>query len=471
MSGKQFLFILISAWHAVFASWAQSYWQLQAELSPLAPPVNLAVVNDQSAWLCDFNGQVWRTNDAGKTWRLIATVTREEKISCLAAVDSNIAIAGGAGAERENGSANLYRTIDGGQSWQVAYTAKGPTPYWYAVHWFDTGNGIALSNPPSAHENFLIAKTNDAGATWRRIAQMPQPQEQESGLSHACFFYDHLHGWFGTVVDIHRNQGNRMFRTSDGGESWILLPNALSVELQALHFISPSIGLRASAQPPFLARTTDSGQTWQPINDLPVAEVQYLTLFTGVNAASHQQLWLYGEAGPDFRPFILTSVDGGLAWEEQILADVGVSKVLTFAAIAFGASNDSVQAWGVVYDFHTKRGGIISYRAACGATTVVQEKMNELPHHHVLAQNYPNPFNSSTVIQYVLQRTGHAQLVICNLRGERVRTLVDTKESAGVKQATWDGRDEHGQCVSSGVYLYRFQAGEFSVAKRLLLMK
>lgn len=471
MSAKRFLFILISAWHAVFASWAQSYWQLQAELSLLAPPVSLAAVNDQNAWLCDFDARVWRTEDAGKTWRLAGTVTREEKISCLAAVDSNVAIAGGAGAESAIGSANLYRTTDGGRSWRVVYTAKGPIPYWYALHMFTAGRGIALSDPPSANENFLIAKTSDAGATWRRIAQTPQPQEREFGLSHACVFYDHRNGWFGTAVDMHQNQGNRMFRTSDGGESWTLLPNQLSIALQALHFLSPSIGLRVSAQPPFLARTTDGGQTWQPINDLPVAEVQYLTLLTGVNATLHQQLWLYGETGPEFRPFVLTSVDGGGTWEEQILADVGVSKVLTFAAITFGASHDSVQAWGVVYDFHAQRGGIISYRAACGAVTFVQEKNNDPPRNHVLAQNYPNPFNPVTMIQYELPHASQVTLAIYNLLCGKIRTLVDANEPAGIKQATWDGRDEHGQRVSSGVYLYRLEAGEFKMAKRLLLMK
>ncbi len=82
----------------------------------------------------------------------------------------------------------------------------------------------------------------------------------------------------------------------------------------------------------------------------------------------------------------MTSIDGGLAWEEQIFADVGTSNVLNFAAVTFGASNDSVQAWGVIYDFLTKRGGIISYRAACATTVQVDERSNDLPHRFALAQ-------------------------------------------------------------------------------------
>lgn len=76
-------FIFINAVLSITAtSFAQPFWQRQADLHSLAPPVSLAAVNDQVAWLCDFNGQVWHTDDAGRTWRLTGTVTREEKI-CL----------------------------------------------------------------------------------------------------------------------------------------------------------------------------------------------------------------------------------------------------------------------------------------------------------------------------------------------------------------------------------------------------
>jgi flagellar hook assembly protein FlgD len=63
------------------------------------------------------------------------------------------------------------------------------------------------------------------------------------------------------------------------------------------------------------------------------------------------------------------------------------------------------------------------------------------------------------------------KLAIYNLLGEKIRTLVNAQQPAGIQQATWDGRDEHGRRVSSGVYLYRLEAGDFTMTKRLLLMK
>lgn len=75
------------------------------------------------------------------------------------------------------------------------------------------------------------------------------------------------------------------------------------------------------------------------------------------------------------------------------------------------------------------------------------------------------------MIQYELPHASQVTLAIYNLLGERVRTLATAKEPAGIKQAVWDGRNELGQLVSSGVYLYRLEAGEFMATRRLVLLR
>ena len=72
-----------------------------------------------------------------------------------------------------------------------------------------------------------------------------------------------------------------------------------------------------------------------------------------------------------------------------------------------------------------------------------------------LHQNYPNPFNPETVILYELPRTSQVEVVIFNLLGERIRTLVNQRQMAGQHRLPWDGRNEFGMPVPSGVYLYR----------------
>jgi hypothetical protein len=88
-----------------------------------------------------------------------------------------------------------------------------------------------------------------------------------------------------------------------------------------------------------------------------------------------------------------------------------------------------------------------------------------------LSQNYPNPFNPETRIQYGLPKTGHVRLTIYNLLGQKVRTLVDTQKAPGFYTTSWDGTNDYGNLVASGVYIYRIEAGEFVHGKKLLLLR
>ena len=97
-----------------------------------------------------------------------------------------------------------------------------------------------------------------------------------------------------------------------------------------------------------------------------------------------------------------------------------------------------------------------------------------------LHSNFPNPFNPYTTIQFSLssgegrgEGSTYVEIVIYNIRGQRVRTLLDgSKEfEAGRHTVIWDGRDNTGNQVSSGVYLYRMRAGEYQSVRRMVLMK
>ncbi len=89
---------------------------------------------------------------------------------------------------------------------------------------------------------------------------------------------------------------------------------------------------------------------------------------------------------------------------------------------------------------------------------------NRIPREYVLMQNYPNPFNPTTTIQYQLPRPGNVKLVIYNLLGQAVRSLANGPVEAGYHQVQWDGRNESGVKVSSGIYIYRFEATSISEA-------
>jgi len=88
-----------------------------------------------------------------------------------------------------------------------------------------------------------------------------------------------------------------------------------------------------------------------------------------------------------------------------------------------------------------------------------------------LFQNYPNPFNPETVIKYQLTSSSPVSLKIYNLRGQEVRTLVNEIKAAGEYEINWDGKDNFGKGVASGVYVYRLQAGEQVAVNKLTLLR
>jgi uncharacterized protein (DUF362 family) len=88
-----------------------------------------------------------------------------------------------------------------------------------------------------------------------------------------------------------------------------------------------------------------------------------------------------------------------------------------------------------------------------------------------LSQNYPNPFNLITVIEYHLNRPARVVLAIYNVSGERVTTLVDKHQSRGLKRIIWNGTNECGKTVASGIYFCTLRVGEFIQSKKIALLK
>lgn len=88
-----------------------------------------------------------------------------------------------------------------------------------------------------------------------------------------------------------------------------------------------------------------------------------------------------------------------------------------------------------------------------------------------LEQNAPNPFNPTTVIRFTLPKDSHVKLVIYDVAGRSVRTLIDDKRTADYYDITWDGRDASGSPVASGVYFYRIEAGQYRATRKMVMLK
>ena len=105
------------------------------------------------------------------------------------------------------------------------------------------------------------------------------------------------------------------------------------------------------------------------------------------------------------------------------------------------------------------------------AQSVGAVEVAAIPASFALDQNYPNPFNPSTTVRYQIPNDANVALDIYNLQGQKIRTLVSKEQKAGYYSVVWDGRNEAGQTVSSGLYLYRVQAGSFVATHKMLMIK
>jgi len=153
-------------------------------------------------------------------------------------------------------------------------------------------------------------------------------------------------------------------------------------------------------------------------------------------------------------------------------SEKGVFEVISAAMIPANSTgfysyfDDRAQAGGTYYYKlqDVDRGGLSSMHGPVSA-------MVPLPASLALAQNYPNPFNPTTTICYELPAAAEVELTIFNIAGQRIRSLVQGDQTAGLHQVVWDGRDDQGISVPSGVYCYRMRSGGEVFTKKLLLAK
>jgi flagellar hook assembly protein FlgD len=94
-----------------------------------------------------------------------------------------------------------------------------------------------------------------------------------------------------------------------------------------------------------------------------------------------------------------------------------------------------------------------------------------VPARYELLQNFPNPFNPVTKIFFALPQKSRVGLVIYDAAGRRVRVLVNGEMESGLHSVIWNGQNERGRRVASGVYFYRLLAGDFEQTKKMLLLK
>lgn len=234
----------------------------------------LSVVNEKILWASGTEGTVIRTTDGGKNWSVMA-VPAAGKLDFrgIHAFDGNTAVIISSGPA-EKDQARIYRTTDGGKNWTEVYKQTKAGFFFDAIAFWDTKNGIVLSDPVDGH--FALFATSDAGSSWKQIpsSALPPalPNEGAFAASNSCLT---VHGkadvWFGTG-----GAGvARVFHSGDRGKSWTVAetpihPKNASTGIFSLAFVGSLKGVAVggdyqhpeTSDIPNVLYTSDRGKTW-----------------------------------------------------------------------------------------------------------------------------------------------------------------------------------------------------------------
>jgi len=196
-----------------------------------------------------------------------------------------------------------------------------------------------------------------------------------------------------------------------------------------------------------LVRTVNNGAAWESI---PMPEFETMS-----HIIEHE-----GTFWALVKNSIYKTQDYGTTWEVQMTTASNVD--IRFGSFASTENGDFGWAIG-------KYGFIASYKKT--HTKVDRQPNTSSPNKFELSQNVPNPFNPTTEIRFSVSKQTHVSLEIYNLMGQKIATLMDAKKYPGRYAISWDGKNRNGCAVSSGVYFYRLQAGDFNATMKMLLIR
>ncbi|MDZ7896902.1 MAG: oxidoreductase [Arcicella sp.] len=304
--------ILVLFTSILFITQTQAQWQKQVSNTE-ASFRSVCAVSDKIVWVGGSKGTFVKTTDGGATW----TATQVQGAETLDfrdvhAFDSQTAILVSAG-EAEKGNAKIYRTEDGGKTWQIVYQTTQKGVFFDGIDFWDAQNGIIFSDPIDG--KFVILKTKDGGKSWNPIspANIPENQKGEaafaaSGTSLVTF------GKNQAYICTGGGESARVFYSENQGENWSVMktnmPASQASGLFGLRFWDKQHGIAVGGDYqevnkaiPNVLLTSDGGKTWQ---DAP--QTNPAGLKEGVSVYKKKVLIAVGPSGTCY------SKDFGKSW-------------------------------------------------------------------------------------------------------------------------------------------------------------
>lgn len=394
-------------------------------------------VNPLTGWVVNGTGKVYKTTDGGASWQMVLNIPGVYWRS-IGFADS---LKGWVGSL--DSVDVLYSTTDGGATWNEVENISEPRP--------DGICGISVVNESVVYASgeyngpARVIKTTDGGSNWTSTDLAP-----DAGALVDCHFFNADSGFVvGSTNGIYQSGYARILWTSNGGSTWqvVYAGTRIGELCWKISFPTRMIGYVSietfQAGPTYFLKTTDGGMTWQEKlfrgTRYDVQGIGFLTPELG---------WI---GGWGFMPHRTT--DGGDTWT---VSNFG-SNVNRFRLL-----NDTLG--------YAVGSRIYKYSPDSTGSTGVDEP-GPFPAQVLLRQNFPNPFNPTTTIEYDLARTALVELSIFDVLGRKVASLFQGTKPPGTHIVEWNGRDATGSEARSGVYFYRLNVDGFNISRKMLLLK
>ncbi len=412
---------------------AQNFWEKID--SPTSKRLTSVLFTDSlNGWAAGDSGIIIHTTDGGINWE---TQYQNDSLTImnLCFLSDQFGIASAGSRFYEPFGSYLLKTTNGGDSWNAEYMRVGELFVNY-VYFLDSLNGFAAGYPG------FFMRTSDGGESWRNVildtllfSEYPP---------YKIKFYNEKYGYAcGGVRDV----AGVVWRTTDGGFSWDTIVDTSSAPPEPLYAIQIFDSLNVlfmggdgDFNGASTLRTTDAGNSWE----YEALGIRWYPEEVGFRTASEG----WAPMGPD-RAFLFTS-DSGESWSLLPTPDSAYATNICFPDSAHGYA---VGIDGTILKYTYQKPNAAA--AESGNITSFQ-----------LDQNFPNPFNPVTSINYRLSSAGMVSIKVYNILGKQAASLVNEYKPAGSYKVEFDGSN-----LSSGVYLYRMQAGKFSAVRKMLLLK
>ncbi|MGM0407210.1 MAG: T9SS type A sorting domain-containing protein [Bacteroidota bacterium] len=391
----------------------------------------IAFSPDESIIYAGTSGGVLKSSDAGNTWtRITEGLILHDDIISLAVNDNAILFAG----SRENG---IYRSTDG-EAWTDINNDLLKKVTINSIFFDSIGNTYIVAGTNSNYDIFGLFKSSDNGDSWEKIiSNMPDLKMSKVAVNSK-----------GTIFAATPDGG---YYSNDYGQQWKNvgnedLDNSKIRVLYVDNLDNIYMGIQDGSTRIYIS--SDGGKSWHFDGDI------FLNAIYSFAAVNGEQAFVGVWNGVTFYKIEDTQ------WIYQ--SEFGYSGGLSRGAECFNIDDN-----GYIY-VGTDAGGIFK-----SSTPVITSALNppKYLNNFRIYQNYPNPFSTNTQINYEIPVSSNVRILIYDINGREVRTLVNRKFIPGKHSTFWDGKSNSGGEVPPGIYFLQMRAGNFVGREKIIFVE